>query len=380
MTQQQAQLIILSGPERGLRITLAEFPLTMGRSVTCGLCLSEPFISREHAVLDWTDEGVMMTVRARRGVKIGAKTYKAGKYILLDTGDVLALGGETEILFVAAGADPDAALAAELARRQTPSEPAAPRRERQPAAEDTETGQGPPPEAHTAGAVTEPDEVRVKPIPAEAEAIRRKRRTRKLLIALGVYLLVLAGLALALLLSRSEATARITVPVFEAHQIEAMLLDPLGDRKRDMQPNSQEAAKALAEARQRYMWRRVNPPDRYWCVYQYQRYLRLSSRQLLSDIDDRQKYDTAFSELLAEVTRLYLVGCQGARQERWTTAIRSLEAIVGNIGTETDPDRRIEGFVPDQLHPINVNVQKHLRAIARRRKARRPRRRGVLGA
>jgi hypothetical protein len=407
MNAEHAQLIVLSGPDGGRTIVLDRLPLTMGRSTRCGIRLSEEFVSRQHATLSMSDDGVLLEVLSANGMEIAGKAYKRGRCVVLGTGDVLKLGVETESLFVDAGDDADAALAAfQAARmeameaRRAKEQAARPRAARHlPASgEEEEKALGEEPAGKTPGSPSEPPGAIEPPAaqaaaqagleppdalsPQQAEAMARKRRLRRIAIGLGAYVaaIVVAGVVAEVVLNhfRREKTSEPAVPVLTAQQIGAMLKDPLDQDQKGQSPNSQTAAEALEDARRRFLWRQINSPDAYWCVFNYARYRILASRAAFADAADQDNYDTALGELIDKVAPLYDSAAKAARQERWSAAIEGFEAIVGNAKTGKD---KVAGLVPDQKNPLNLNVQRHLKRIKdAMEQARKQRRRtGPLG-
>jgi hypothetical protein len=361
---------------------LDRLPLTMGRSSGCGIRLSEQFVSRQHATLTMSEDGVLLEVQSSNGMEIGGKMFKRGKYVLLGTGDVLKCGQETEILFVDAGDNAEAALAAvqaarkeemearrarEQARLAQPEQAAAP--EESPALSETpvdEEGPAPmpakPPRSMPAQGAEEAGREPSAPLsPLQADALLRQKRLRRRLVALGIYVLVIIGVGVALkVFVVPQRTTAENVPLLTAEQIKAILKDPLGEGKREISPNSQKAAEALVEARRHFLLRQVNPGDGYWTVYNYEIYKVLASRAAFAEATDQESYDTALTELTNNVVGLYDSACKAAQQERWKVATDAFEQIVGNgkVGKEM-----VAGVVPDQSNPLNKNVQRQLKRI-----------------
>ena len=81
----------------------------------------EEAASREHIRFLFTHDGWVMENLSANGTLINNKRYKRDKKILLDTGDVLGVGLETKILYVAPGDDPEEALGAWRAANPEPA-------------------------------------------------------------------------------------------------------------------------------------------------------------------------------------------------------------------------------------------------------------------
>ncbi len=349
MAREYARLIILGGPDGGREILLDRFPARLGRAAQCEITFAEEFISREHLLFDVSDEGVVVEVLSLAGIRVGGRKYKKGKAILLGAGDVLELGTETEVLFVDVGSDTRSALAEAQAARQAAAEAKRVRASEAPAA----------PEPAVDRPRQEPA-ADVEATPAEVAEQERSRRTRRILTGLGVYLALLAAGAVALTVwtgNRGREKGENARPlVLTAEQIRDSI-----EASPEVSHNSQEAADALDQARQRFAGRHVTPGDSYRCVKLYLRYKALSGELGLKGVD-QSNYQIALNEdLLPELYALYRNADLAAAQGRWHAAKTDLEAI-----------RRI---IPLQSDPIHYNVQRHLghvkRCIARAKKSRR---------
>lgn len=70
-----ARLFVAEGPERGLSLALdGGQPLTVGRSRTCSLALSDPDASKEHLRLSWEDGAwVMIDLGSRHGTRLNGR-------------------------------------------------------------------------------------------------------------------------------------------------------------------------------------------------------------------------------------------------------------------------------------------------------------------
>lgn len=356
MESKQAQLIVLAGPDGGRTVRLNRFPVTMGRSAQCDIQLTEQHVSREHAELSLTGDGVVLEVRSSQGLRIGRKTYKRGRCVLLDTGDVLRLGVETSVLFVDAGADAQDAM--DRARAEREAEGAARRareqkREKPPApepADETEQQAEPALTLETLPEVSAPEP---EPLaPGQVEALRRKKRTRRIVIGLGVYVSVIL-LIVVLVLSTDSADTRggPSRPTrLKRDQIAEILR---GEPRPKPAPDNEKAAEQLERARRYYRTASADPANRYRCIKAYKLYRALSGRVTFADATDGHKYDTSLRDLVAELAPLYERACNASTQERWHSASQDLE--------------KIAEMVPDQRNPLNHNVRRHLHFIETQR-------------
>jgi len=347
MAERHPHLIILGGPDGGRTIVVDRLPVTVGRLATCQIRLAEQYISREHFRLAASAEGVVLDVLSGAGVRIAGHKYRKGKHILLATGDVVDVGAETEILFVAADDDPKAALADLEAARAAA---AAARQAEPPPAELVEEAELPEaelPEAET----PEAPEAEAEPLtPARQAELQRKQRMRKILIGLGVYLALLAIGAVLLSIWSSSTTSRDAGgPALEVLTKEEML-EHLKRPEAGLSANSQEADRAAAEARRLFTGRHIHAGDTYRCIRQYIRYKAFAGDRLRFEVaSDQTNFDTALNELTAELWPAYQRACLESRQGRWHAA--------------KDEFERVRDLVPDQNDPINRNVQRHLKRV-----------------
>ncbi|MDP6633647.1 MAG: FHA domain-containing protein [Phycisphaerae bacterium] len=112
MAAGQAELVYVKGPQAGQRASLMLPVVTVGRGQQADVQLTEEHVSRKHFQLTLTQDGWVFENHSPLKSRVNGKKYKTGKKIILDTGDVIAVGSETELLFVATGDDPEAALIA----------------------------------------------------------------------------------------------------------------------------------------------------------------------------------------------------------------------------------------------------------------------------
>jgi hypothetical protein len=109
MAEPAPTLIFVSGPQCDRRIGLSGPAAVLGRHPDCEVRVTEQYASRQHVRLERTADGWVMENLSPTGTWVNGKKFK-GKKVLLDTGDVLGVGSQTEVLFVSGEDDPDAAL------------------------------------------------------------------------------------------------------------------------------------------------------------------------------------------------------------------------------------------------------------------------------
>ena len=98
--QQQALLIVLSGPRLGTRSVLAEAPVEIGRGSTCQLILDADSVSRRHARIEWNgQQHRLIDLGSTNGTFVnGSRTKEA----LLRDGDRIGIG-KALLKYVAGG-------------------------------------------------------------------------------------------------------------------------------------------------------------------------------------------------------------------------------------------------------------------------------------
>ncbi len=110
--QQQALLIVLSGPRLGTRSLLAEAPVDIGRGSACHLILDADSVSRRHARIEWTGQSHRLVDLASTN-----GTYLNGARVrdsLLRDGDRIGIG--KALLKYMAGGNIEAAYHEEIQR------------------------------------------------------------------------------------------------------------------------------------------------------------------------------------------------------------------------------------------------------------------------
>lgn len=351
MTNEAARLVFLSGPEAGRVVDLAALPAVIGRSSRAQIRVAEPYASREQAVFTAAPEGVIVENLSGKGTEIGGKVFRKRKPVLLATGDVIRLGLETQVLFVAAGDDLDAARGAAMASLAA-SAPAAP--EAQPEAEPLEPLPAPPPEEEAEA--PEPAEEPRQPLtPAQAQARESRRRMRRIYVGLGVYLLAMAVVAGLLWMRKGSDDQPAGPPprLTRAEIGEALKTPATGF------PDTPTARQRLETARARFYDRRLpgHPGYRYEALRAYQEYLAYSGESRWPEAEDFTRYDTTLRELSDEVGALYDRGYAASQQRRWSAA--------------EEPFARILELVPDPGNRVSRNAAQHLAYVRQQRQAER---------
>jgi hypothetical protein len=172
--------------------------VTVGRGQQADVQLTEEHVSRKHFQLTLTEDGWVFENISTLRSRVNGKKYKSGKKIILDTGDVIAVGSATELLFVATGDDTEAAL---IAYRQSGARKGKPRSAAAPAPaavadQQMEPSGTPQPdgaevleEIKPAAAVEEEEEAELDS--EELAALEQKAKYKKYGTVFGVYIALL---------------------------------------------------------------------------------------------------------------------------------------------------------------------------------------------
>ncbi len=288
MSPQYPELIFVAGDQAGERVTLTTPTAVLGRSHEAEIYLSESYASRRHVQFELTSEGWVVENLSPAGTLINDKTYKAGKRILLDTGDVLGIGEKTRILFVGPGDDADATLAGyTLAHPQdkAPSEATSETPD-----VDSEQVEATGPIEHVT-AKTQP----IKPLTEKADG----SKVRKYLIFAAVYMVVLGGAAVFLSGLKSEQDKETSQKRLTKADIAEALTVPLEKAR-----NPNQAAQMLRDAKQMYPGD-FNPGDQYRCFKSFKLHLAYRGGRDFEDPVDAQKFRSVRDELIERMAQGY---------------------------------------------------------------------------
>ena len=98
--QEQALLIVLSGPRLGTRSVLGEKAVEIGRSPACHLQLDSDSVSRRHARIEWNDQSHhLFDLGSTNGTFLNGDRVKEG---VLKDGDRVGIG-KLQLKYVAGG-------------------------------------------------------------------------------------------------------------------------------------------------------------------------------------------------------------------------------------------------------------------------------------
>ncbi len=361
MAQARPELIFLSGPQQGERATLMTDTAMLGRSASCEVCIKEPFASRQHVRFERTADGWVVEDISSTGTRINGKRYRSGKKIILDTGDVLGIGAETEILFVAPGADPEKALAE---YRVTHPDAAG-------ALVKAPAGEGQPAEAGAPGAAPLPV---LQPAPgaaaapatgagarkialgldgpktadlsltdAEREAVRRRTaKVKKYAVIFGIYGILLVGLIILLQMRSGDGPGVSSgQPAYlDRARIREYLEAPI---ERSLNPVlAQKELKAAQDLAQRPD---AEPGNLYWIVKNLKLYkAHKEGAAVFDNTEQSTMYQENLNKLLKTVCEKYDNAYAYERNRDWSGAIRLYEQLVRML-----PDRQAGDPVYEKL-------------------------------
>ena len=238
MAAGRAELVYVRGPQAGQRASMMSAVVTVGRGQQADVQLTEEHVSRQHFQLTLTRDGWIFENLSTLNSRVNGKRYKTGKKIILDTGDVIAVGAETELLFVSAEDDTEAALIAYRQSSAAAAPAVAPAQGAQTEPDGAEAPQGAAPPAP-------PEDEEVELTPEETAALARKAKYKKYGTVFGAYIgvLVVGVVIFATLFERAESRRRGRPPLLKKEQIDDFINAKL---RRDR--NSVEARNALEEA------------------------------------------------------------------------------------------------------------------------------------
>ena len=345
MPDPSPELLFLSGPQEGQRAVLFQPVALAGRAEDCEVHLVEEFASRQHLRFQRTNEGCQVEVLSSRGARINGKLYKPPTKVLLDTGDLISLATETVILFVAAGDDPEAALAEY--RKAHPAPAPVQRPPPVPAGlAATRRGAGqcpvppPPPEPPPPA-----EEQAPKPSPpvtpaAQEEARRRhaqatsRAKLRKYAVLGGVYAIFLVGLAI-FLATRSRGPASVATGgppgLLPESAIEDAVQQPLSRAT-----NENLAAENLHQAQTLYDSRGFHLGNRQKCVKGFKLCLAFLNRKEFDSPADSDRCHTVSGELIDQVRDAYREAWLREKARLWAKANQKWEEVRAMLPPDSD--------------------------------------------
>ncbi len=360
MPARNAELIFVSGPQQGHREALLSTCVLIGRDPSADICIQEEAVSRQHARMDLVPDGWVLTNLSGNGTFINSKRYKKSKkQILLDTGDILQIGQETFMLFVAGGDDSEQAL--QEYRRGNPTPAVGEAEEvREPSdslegsgqeAESPAAGQG----QATRGSSREDSEEDVEASGDDSGS----KRFKKFAVGIGIYFAAMLGLFV-FLASRGSSDAGgagQAPPRIPADEIERILIDKTYDRQAD----PVRAAQMLSEAEQYFRRRNDEPGNLYRAVKAYK--LHMAYRQVANfqRYIHQAHYNQALEQLKNRVLELYDEAYVKTRRGRWAEAQQAWEMLQAQLPVK-------QGDEPELQNKLWEHIKRQVTYVLKQRK------------
>jgi len=354
MAAGRAELVYVKGPQAGQRASLMSAVVTVGRGREADVQLTEEHVSRKHFQLTLTEDGWVFENLSTLKSGVNGKKYKAGKKIILDTGDVIAVGSETQLLFVATGDDTEAAL---IAYRQSgarkgksrsasaaPAVAAAPDQQLE-QDDDRPAGDAEVPEAAEPPAA-DADEDEAQLDPEEIAALERKAKYKKYGSVFGVYIgvLVVGAVVFATLFDRPGRTRRGRPALLTKVQIDDYI-----NAKLNRDRNAVEARNALNKAF--LALERTNEID-YLCKAVHWFKLSRAYGKVLNTEEERQ-FVRASKRLTRQVQEKYFNAYAFERDHKYMTAnaiFRELLDMLPSMGRRQEKNELRQNIIAHVAH------------------------------
>jgi len=367
MPDPRPELVFVNGPQKNQRAVLMSNVAVLGRSPTAEVLLKEEFASRQHVRFELTRDGWMIEGLSSHGIRVNGKKYKAGRKLILDTGDVVGVGMETEILFVSAGDDPEAALAAYHEKNPSGTQMVELDEAEAPPGGAPPLSPAPVPVPAPAAALrpgaasaVPKQQVTAATEAADAEAALARARTAKVKkygIGFAVYAVVMVVVILVLRsFSTKEAPIGQKDPnAMTEQQIEETLKAPF-----KLQQNPYWATKMLTEARKYYANYRSRLGNLYKAVKCFKLHLAYKGSPAFSTTEDEDQFVAARTELIRQVKEQYRRAWTFEKAQNWYEAKKEFDLLLEMIpATYTDQD--LPNPEPD--NPLFKNIVEHLTYI-----------------
>ena len=371
----QAELIFVAGPQKGERVSLTGSPLVAGRSAQAQIMLREESISRQQLLFETTADGwACQNMSPASRIRIGKRKYKAGKQLLLATGDAITVGVDTTLLFVAAGDDGDEAVWAwrgehpeslptpvpvateEEDESAAPAEPAEPIA---PPLPDTPFAPVPSIAVIQQSTAEEPEEQELTE--QEQAIVARRAKVRKILIILSAYLALMGVFVVLLVLNRSgddPGGGPTKTRFLTDEQIEKAIAAPL-----TRSPNPFSAKENLDRARSYYKSLNTLPKNMYLCVKHYRLYIAFQGGggRIFATTNDERQYDRAREMLTEEIQNLYGDVNNARHREDWVRMDDLLKQILVYIPVEyAKDDKPVNDVIVENCRALLVTVGKKM--------------------
>ncbi len=370
MSQEHPELIFVAGPQTGQHVVLSRTVAVFGRGSGADVLFSEEYISRSQARYEYLQAGPTLENLSVRGTWINGRRYKSGKRVLLETGDLIGVGQATQILFVAAGDDPDTALAVyreyiatgrdAFGRKPQPEKAAPEPPEPEPVVEEDD---------QQAWAEAEPGQPSDLPngqagmSTSERLEAEQKARRRKIVIGLGVYLGAMIVIAI-LLKARTGGKGQPwpVPPMLTGDQIAEFIRTPI----RDITPNPLREEEELQEAVGLYQQYGLSDTYHlYDCLEAFKKAMAYNGKGYFDDPKHNSMYHAVLDELTDTVKSRYHNAYLQEKAEEWLRAEREFYEIIQ--------------IYRDQSGGLFENIQAHYTRVKHFHQASKPKNRRRFG-
>ena len=374
MVSAMPELIFVSGPQQGERAVIMTATAVVGRSPSADVKLLDEAASREHVRFQLTRDGWVMENLSANGTMINGKRYKKDKKVLLDTGDVMGIGLETKILYVAPGDDPEEALedwrqanpSAQPKPPETKARVAKPQAAAAPAGSATSpSAGGQPTSTPPAGKTKHADKAAAQSEqPQEDDGLggpAAKGNKNLKVILLSVVLLGLVAFGAVLMLREEPKTdGKGALSRLTAEQITTALAAPI-----DRPPSPTKAAEALDVAVRSYATRELwtRPGELYRCVKQFKLYRAYIGGAFFPRVQDERDAMAAERKLDAMVLEMYETAWTYEKARSYRAAKQSFEQLMrelpaGDIERDSPIDRVILKDIKQHIKFLNSEIGK----------------------
>ncbi|MDY6913612.1 MAG: FHA domain-containing protein [Planctomycetota bacterium] len=340
MPNPRPEIIFLTGPQADEKAVIMGDAALVGRDTLADIVLLEDHASRRQMRFELIDQGWVVENLSANGTRVNGKRYKSGRKILLATGDVLGVGLDTEILFVAPGDDPDEAMrkfqGSFLADAAMPpkksDEPATPASE-----SPSDPATAPLPETNQAD----------QPL----ETQRRKAKLKKYAIGFGIYAASIIALIVVLVASRDRQEP---VSTGDLVRLKDWEISEVLTARMKKSPNSIVSAEALTEALRLYEDRKLRRGNLYKCVQSFKRHLAYKRVAGFDNPEHERMYHRALDELVGVVTEKYRNACNRQEQKNWRRAAQDFQDLLEVI---PEPGSLLFQNVVDRLERVRREMR-----------------------
>jgi pSer/pThr/pTyr-binding forkhead associated (FHA) protein len=362
MPEPRPELIFVNGPQKDDRSVLMANLAIMGRATNAEVQLREEFASRQHAKFELTHEGWVIQSLSSLGIRVNGKRYKPGKKIIVETGDVIGVGADTEILFVSAGDDPEVSLKAYYQKNPTGAKQV----EVEEGAEKPEIVPSQPAPVPAPAPSVAPAPVLAPPAgketpteavdPELAAARARTVKLKKYATYGAIYLVVIVGLVF--VLSQFKKPPPKGPPAGLLDELTAEKIREVLEQKYKLPKDLTQADKYLSKARD-WATDTVIPGNQYKALKCFKLYLAYQGVEhpTFQEPADQRQYEELLRSLSARITELYRRAYVFEQRTDWGNARRYFWMILKMVPAKEEP-------YPEQKNALFDNLTAHLEHVS----------------